>query len=883
LPTKNLKTQLFQSCGVAFHSVFFFVFLSLLCQSVSIAETDDHTFLENGYPLATGTDVGFLPDSPTRVKVDLSGAWDYSVEGGSAGTVRIPASGDFVGTVVFKRNFDIPAELIDSYRFHVVVLGANYDADVFVNGEFVGNHSGGYTSSVQPLPEMLLQTGPENVIQVKVGNRLDPRTSIPTRQHAWGWRNYCGITRDIYLLGTPAHFISDVRVRSEVVRSGRSARVQIRAKIEREWNSIDGQSTDQSELGFSVEVVEKLTGIVQGESRVVPVRRGDGLETEVEVEVSVSSPSLWSPSNPDLYLVRCYLTDGVAQSAGVLDRYDLPIGIRSLEIAGGDILLNGERVVLNGTVWYEDHPTWGNALSYEERERDIVLVKNMGANAIRFANHPPHPYMLNLCDRYGLLALVEIPISYVPVSILAEEQYQETAGRMLAETILRDRNHPSVLAWGLGNEFETAGGPARDLVGLLVRVADSLDTRPTFFCARGGVPNECTGLVDIAAVNLYTMEQKELEEQLVRWRDSYRDQPVIVSRFGREVQHDNLNGYADPLSQHAQARFFLQGFARLRRTDFDGGFVWSFNDWRGDRPALAINAGDPWVYAMGVVSGHREKRIAYDAVRSVFRGRKFAALPMGTHTSDAPIVYVLVGFLVLIGVVYFYNSNRRFRENLIRSMVNSFNFFADIRDQHLVSTIHSSLLGLAVTLAMALVISSILYHFRGSWFLDMLVSYLLVSDGLKQEAIAFMRDPLRSIVLLSILGILTLLGLVVAVMLLRVILKTRVLAYHAYTVTMWSTPPLLVLIPMGMILYRVMESSIYVLPALIIVGILLFWVAVRFLKAVSIIYDVAALKMYVLGLVTLVCAISGLYIYYDVTQMAPSYVSYMYGLLTESW
>ncbi|MGB6649438.1 MAG: hypothetical protein WBG01_12985, partial [Bacteroidota bacterium] len=224
-----------------------------------------------------------------------------------------------------------------------------------------------------------------------------------------------------------------------------------------------------------------------------------------------------------------------------------------------------------------------------------------------------------------------------------------------------------------------------------------------------------------------------------------------------------------------------------------------------------------------------------------------------------------------------------FRESLIRSMVNSYNFFADIRDQHLVSIIHSSLLGLAVTVAMALVVSSILYHFRGSWFLDTLLSYLTVSDGLKTEAINLIRDPLRSIVLLSVLGMLVLFLLIAAVLFLRVILKTRVLAYHAYTVTMWSTPPLLVLIPMGMILYRVMESSIYVLPALLIVGLLLFWVAVRFLKAVSIIYDVRALKMYVLGFVTLVFAVSGLYIYYDATQMAPSYVSFMYDLLTDSW
>ena len=882
MPKKNLKLPLLQGCGTTFRHLFF-LSLFLLTQSAACVGAEEYSFLENGYPIATGSDVGYLLDTPTRVKIDLSGQWEYSVEEGPAGTLLIPAAGDFIGSVSFKRNFDVPAELVGAYQFHVVALGVNYDADIFVNGEFVGNHAGGYTSVVHPLPERLLQTGPDNVIQVSVSNHLDPRTSIPTRQHVWGWRNYGGITRDIYLLGTPRLFISDARVRSESVGSGRSARIHVAARIERPWSSTADRLAEPQELGFVIEVVEKLTGTVRSRSRTVPVPPGSGSESAVDGEVTVSAPSLWSPSNPELYLVRCFLMDGVGRSASVVDQYEVNAGIRTLEIADGDFMLNGDRIILNGTVWYEDHPTWGSALSYEERERDIVLIKNMGANAIRFADHPPHPYMLNLCDRYGLLALVEIPVSYVPEAVLAGESFRDRAAKMLAETILRDRNHPSVFAWGLGNEFETAGNGARAIVSSLVQIADSLDTRPTYFGARGGVANECTGLVDIAAVNLYTAEQKDLEEQLIQWRDSYRDRPVIVSRFGTEVEHNNLNGYADPLSQHAQARFFLQGFERLRRTDFDGGFVWAFSDWKGDRPGLAINSGDPWVYSLGVVSGHREKRIAYDAVKSVFRGRKFAALPMGSHTSDAPIVYVLVGFFVLIGVVYLYNSNRRFRENLIRSMVNSYNFFADIRDQHLVSFIHSSLLGLAVALAMALVVSSILYHFRGSWFLDTLLSYLVVYDGLKVEAIRLIRDPLRSIVLLSIFGMLLLFLLTAGVLLLRVILKSRVQPYHAYTATMWSTPPFLVLIPMGMILYRVMESSVYVLPALLIVGFLTFWVAVRFLKAVSIIYDIPALKMYVLGFVTLVCMVAALYIYYDVTQMAPSYVVFMYDLLTDSW
>ncbi|MCK5571868.1 MAG: beta galactosidase jelly roll domain-containing protein, partial [Bacteroidetes bacterium] len=381
---KTLKLGLLQRCSTSLS--YLSLSLSLLTCPLASAAGQDHSFLENGYPTSFGSDLGYLLDTPTRVKIDLSGEWEYAVEGGPTGTVQIPAAADFTGSVAFKRTFDVPSQIVDAYRFHLVVLGANYDFDVYVNGEFVGNHAGGYTSFVLPLPESILQTGPENVIEAIVDNRLDSRNTVPTRQHVWGWRNYGGITRDVYLLGTPNVFISDARITSEVIRSGRSAVVHVNATIEEDWRGLDDRGESPRELGFFVEVVERMTGEVKGRSGVVQVPTGTGSEVAVEAELSLSSPALWSPTHPDLYMVRCNLLDGVRRSADVIDRYDVNVGIRTLELSDGDILLNGKRLVLNGVVWYEDHPTWGSALSYEERERDIVLMKNMGANAVRFAN-----------------------------------------------------------------------------------------------------------------------------------------------------------------------------------------------------------------------------------------------------------------------------------------------------------------------------------------------------------------------------------------------------------------------------------------------------------------------------------------------------------------
>ncbi len=507
-------------------------------------------------------------------------------------------------------------------------------------------------------------------------------------------------------------------------------------------------------------------------------------------------------------------------------------------------------------------------------ERDVIAIKTLGANCIRFADHPPHPYMLNLCDRYGLFALVELPISS-PAEVLADEGYRETAAGLAREMVQRDRSHVSVLGWGIGNEFEVTGAGPQTFVRQIVQQIRSLDARPTYY---GGLllpADSCAPLVDLAAVNLYAESGKEFKAQLERWRSWHKDRPLIISRFGAEVEEQNKNGYSDPLSQQNQARFYLQRLEAVRSLDYDGAFVWSFNDWQGDRPALTVHSADPTLCSMGLVSAAREKRIAYDAVRSVFEAEKFSALPQGTYSAGAPIVYVLSGFILLVFLAYLYNANRRFRESMNRSLLNSYNFFADVRDQHSVPLLHSAYLGLIVSFAVMVVASSFLLHFRDNRFLDDLLSLILVRDDLKALLVLLVRDPLRFILIGGTTFFFCLVCVGVLLLGLRVILKTRLRFYHLFTVVIWSLSPLIVLIPVGMILFRVMESAIYVVPALLLCGVLLIWVFLRVLKGISIVFDVRRVRVFVLGLTGLLCVLGALYAYYDLALGARGYFLFL--------
>ncbi|MFQ5798539.1 MAG: hypothetical protein ACE5H0_07585, partial [Bacteroidota bacterium] len=230
----------------------------------------------------------------------------------------------------------------------------------------------------------------------------------------------------------------------------------------------------------------------------------------------------------------------------------------------------------------------------------------------------------------------------------------------------------------------------------------------------------------------------------------------------------------------------------------------------------------------------------------------------------------------------FYNSNRRFRENVHRSLMRSYNFFADIRDQRVISYVETSLIGLFVSITLAIVSSSVLLKFRDSLALDYLLTHMLVFDSLKEKIVYLVWSPVECILYFSLAfyGILFIVVGVIKVFSLFV--KTRIFLFHAYSVTMWAAIPVVVFIPVGMILYRIMESEVYVIPSLLLFAFLLTWVYFRILKGVSIIYDVIPVKVYATGIVISVIFLATVFGYYDYTQSTGDYIKLIVNVVNST-
>jgi hypothetical protein len=306
------------------------------------------------------------------------------------------------------------------------------------------------------------------------------------------------------------------------------------------------------------------------------------------------------------------------------------------------------------------------------------------------------------------------------------------------------------------------------------------------------------------------------------------------------------------MSQEAQARYFLQYFAAVKEANVSGSFVDAYADWRGDRPIMTVNQPDHYVHPVGLTSEKRDRRLSYEMIRTLYAGEKANAILVGTYRSSFPLAHVLSGLLIIIAVAYQYTYNRRFGEAVKRALTRSYNFYADLRDSRAVSMFHTLLLALCVSATLAVTLSSILHFYRADKLADYLLSLLLTWDFLKEQIIYAAWHPAAGIVGFSLLFFSLFVLFAAIIKVCAFFVRARVTWFHAFSVTAWGAIPVVFLSPVAMSLFKVLESSLYVIPSMAVIVGFMIWTWIRVVSGIAVIYDVRSFRAYVGAL--LVCA-----------------------------
>ena len=460
---------------------------------------------------------------------------DWSIEAAPAEKNPTGGGGGYfpAGVGWYRKAFMAPANWKEKH-VSLEFDGVSGDTTVYLNGNKLGEHPYAYTSFRFDITSRL-NLSSRNVLALRVDNSSQPNSR---------WYSGSGIYRHVRVVITePVHiapwgiFVSTPEV------SAASAKVHIKTQLE-------NSGTDAGKVTLTTTLIDPSGSRLQSQSATVDLQSAK--TADAELQIVLDHPALWSPSNPNLYRAETKIT----RNGKTLDEVETRFGVRSIAWSvDKGLLLNGSPIKLAGGSVHHDNGPLGAAAFDRAEERKAQLLKSAGFNAVRTAHNPPSTAFLDACDRLGLLVIDE------PFDVWTESKRKYDYARFFKEwwrqdidaMVERDRNHPSIVMWGIGNEIPevwTAEG-----AGLAKQIAErvrSLDsTRPLTQAFPGATygpnPDAAIAQVDIAGYN-YNLAQngpedhKRVPSRIMMTTESFpadafeqwqlvQDHPYIVGEF----------------------------------------------------------------------------------------------------------------------------------------------------------------------------------------------------------------------------------------------------------------------------------------------------------------------------------------------------------------
>ena len=480
---------------------------------------------------------------------------------------------------------------------YLEINGANLSSVVYLNGEKLKSHDGGYSTYRVRLKDLR----DENILEVTVDNSPSDRVYPQTADFTF----YGGLYRDVRLISLPSSHFSLENLGTPGIKATPDVKGTLDVEVE-----VDG---DYDSILYT---------LLDREGKVVTEENS----RETKVTLSVSSPHLWNGrKDPYLYYIKAELLKGEAR----LDEVGSEIGFRSFRIdPERGFILNGEEYPLRGVSRHQDRKDKGNAISKEDHEEDMALIMEVGANTIRLAHYQHDQYFYHLCDKNGIVVWAEIPYISQHMS-----QGRENTISQMKELITQNYNHPSIVVWGLSNEI-TMGDPKdpdmlenHRILNDLCHTMDKTRLTTSAMLTVCGIDEEIVHISDVVSYNHYFGWYGGEVSMNGPWFDAfhkkYPNKPIGCSEYGcealnwhtsRPMQGDYTEEYQAYYHEEMIKQFFSRKYLWATH-------VWNMFDFGADARA---EGGENGQNHKGLVTIDRKyKKDAFYAYKAWLSEEKF--------------------------------------------------------------------------------------------------------------------------------------------------------------------------------------------------------------------------------------------------------------------
>jgi len=490
----------------------------------------------------------------------------------------------------YRREFTVPGSW-NGREIFLSFQGIGSAFYVWINGNYIGYGEDSFTPKEYDVTQYL-RTGTNN-ISVEVyrwsdGSWLEDQDMI----------RLSGIFRDVFLFSTPSVHIYDFHYVTDLDGSYTNSTLTVKADLK--------YYSQTAPVGYTVEAaVYNSTGGQVTSFLLGTVSFSTGSEVLLSQNTSVANPQLWSAEFPNLYTLVIVLKD---QGGNIIETESCKLGFRKFELAGGQMKINGKPILFKGVDRHEIDPDSGKTVGYNRMVQDITIMKRFNINAVRTSHYPNYPQWYELCDKYGIYVIDETNLeSHGVRDILpaSDPQWTQNCVDRIKSMVGRDKNHPCVVIWSLGNE----AGSGNNFDTMATWTHQNDPTRPVHY----------EGYNNIADMTSWMYPTVESVEQ---YGASGNTKPLILCEYSHAMGNSegNLYQYWDAIEKYPNLQgafiwdFVDQGLWNTPHT----GFLYG-GDW-GDNP------NDADFCANGLVSADRTLQPEIYEVKKVYQNIKVKAV-----------------------------------------------------------------------------------------------------------------------------------------------------------------------------------------------------------------------------------------------------------------
>lgn len=806
-------------------------------------------------------DKGLFFESPLRKKMMLNGEWNVSFDNAQPSAFIIPCSYNFSGNAVFTRQFNIHPDTIAGYSFLLVAEGISQTCEIKINDVFITKHTGGGLPVITPIDEGIIRE--KNSIWISVDSRLGNNTIPLVNAVSYG-RVSGGIDKDIYIMVVPKIY-SLANYVTYTLGADNSAKIKVQSRIKSMVLDSYRQAAGFKSFYIVNKLIKKSTGEEAGATNRSAVAIENNNLSVIETEALLKNPELWSPDSPALYICRTQIfADEV-----LVDECDSEFGLYSLQKKAEQFTINGKNIKLYGTNFFENSVKFGSALDYNETLGELSNIKKQGFNAVRVPGAFAHPYLLNICSRIGLFLLEDMPFNEVPQFLLKKPAYTDAALGMLSQAAVRDRNYPCVIAFGLGNEFDVSSPLAANYIKSAKGLIDTTNKKFTYYTTSNYKKDVCFGLTDLKGLNFFETGIEKIVKYNEFFRSTIKQQPelkntsLFVASYGIAINNDNRNGYSDSHSQEAQTKYFVDAFKILDPIN-SGMFIAAWKDYPVAKPELFPQNADLYLRTSGIHMLNGDAKQSAEFIRRLIVSEDTPKILEGSTKKTTPQVFLVIGLGFIVILIILLNQYKRFREYFFRCIFQPETFFMQLREQLIVPMAINILLTLMISVGLAIYFANILYYYKEYANFDIIVSNFIQSNDSKTIFIDLINEPWKFIAVYSVVNIFLNLLTAVVIYMISLYIKGRVYFKNVYIIAVWSSLPLIIMLPIGTVLYKLNEYNITLFfYSLIIFLIAYIFYIVRLIKGTQILFEVRTIRSYIYGYGIFIILFVLIYFYYS--------------------